>query len=703
MRRTPGFAAVVVATLAIGVGASTTIFSVVNGVLLKPLPYREPERLVAVWQNNQIEGVDREEPSPANFLDWRERNTSFESIAAAEPYSVSFQTPDGPQREQTWLVSEDFFSALGTAPFLGRGLQQSDFIQGATPALVIGYGLWQRRFGSDRGVIGRREIVDGGPAVIVGVMPPAFAMPPGRDMWAPKIFFDYDKQLRGRTYYQVIGRLKSDVTIAAASSDMARVALQLEREYPRTNTRSGVTLIPLSEQVVGSVRGALALLMGAAGLLLLIACANIANLMLSRAIDRETEFGLRAALGARRGRIIRQLLGESVVFGLAGGALGVALAWGGVATVRGLAPASLPRVSEMDVDPGVLVFALAASLGTAVLFGLLPAIRLGGITGQRTLHGGSARVSGGTRRQRGVRSVLVSAEVALSITLLVGAALLGRSFWSLLHVDKGYRTEGVLTVSTFVYDQYPDSARAPFVRAATAKLKSIPGVIAVGMASDLPLARRITRGDASILLEGQPEPADGQGESVEAAEVSPGFFETLGIRLLAGRVIEVRDDERSLPVVVISATFARTHWPNENPIGRRIRVQQFDKPVMREVVGVVADVRRAGLDQSPGPRIYYPHAQSLNGALAFVIRTADAPEALIPAVRRVFRELAPSLALEQFTTLDGLQAASLQSRRFILALMTTFAITALLLAAIGVFGLLSRVANERTKEFGVRM
>ncbi|MBA3560894.1 MAG: ABC transporter permease, partial [Gemmatimonadaceae bacterium] len=449
--RSPGFTTVAVLTLALGIGANTAIFTAVDGVLLKPLPYADADRLVALWQHNRAEDGERDDVSPANFLDWRERSRSFENIAAAEPFGFDYIGPEGPETFRVWLVTDGFFRIMRTPALVGRTFAEEEYTAGREQVVVLGYGLWQRRFGGDSSVVGRTLVLDGQPRTVVGVMPPAFNFPTDfpepKEMWAPKVFSERERQIRGRAYLTVAGRLGPGSTLDHARTELSSIATELSTEYPATNTDIGALVVPLHEQMVGHVRPALLVLLGAVAFVLLIACANVANLLLARASHREQEFAVRAALGAGRGRVVRQLITESLILALLGAAAGVLLAHWGVQGIRALSPPNLPRVDELAIDGRVLGFALGISFLTALLFGMAPALRAARPDLHEGLKAGGRSATGSGRKR--LRNLIVIGEVALATVLLVGAGLLVRSFESLLRVDRGYRSENVLAINVF--------------------------------------------------------------------------------------------------------------------------------------------------------------------------------------------------------------------------------------------------------------
>jgi putative ABC transport system permease protein len=703
--RRRGFTAVVVLTLALGIGLTSALFSVVDAVLLRPLPYHEADRLVVLWQHDRNAGNARDGVAPGNFIDWREQATGFTAMAAAEPYALDYLGQDGPETFKAWRVSEDFFGALGTPPLFGRTLRADDFTRGRDRLIVLGHAFWRRRFSGDASIVGRAVTLDGEPYVVVGVMPRAFGFPSQKDLWIPRVASrdgTDDRQNRRGKYLTVVGRLEPGVTIAQAQAALSAVARRLAAEYPRTNQAVDATVVPLREQVVGAARPALLVLLSAVALVLAVACANVANLFLAQALRRQREFAVRAALGAAGTHLARQVLAEAALLAAAGGAVGVAVAGATLGAIRALAPANLPRLDEIALDTRALAFTAGVAALTALAFASVPAWRVAHADPQQTLRGGDRGATAGAGRGRS-RRALVVAEVALACVLVVGAGLLVRSFAALTSVERGYHTDHVLAISAFIFDvAQTDEKRAAFVRDVGDRLARLPGVRAVGVASALPLAERIGPEAATIGVEGRP-PAPGAEPSVRAAIVTAGYFDALRIPLRRGRLFAATDDGGSVPVAVINERLAREFFPGEDPVGKRLVVRFAGPPVTREIVGVVGDVRHAGLDDEPEPGLYVAHAQAPSGRVIFVLRTKGDPAAMTRAASEQIRAVAPALPLYGVYTLDGLLDASLKPRRFNLLLLGAFSLAALALAAVGVFGVMSSATAERTREIGVRL
>ena len=706
LRRSPGFALTAIATLALSVGATTAMFSVVDGVLLQPLPYPDPDRVMVVFQHNRLK-QERTEASPANFLDWRERSRSFSHLASAEPFGYDIETPNGPESVSTWLVSDGFFAALGARPLLGRGPRPEEFVAGKNRVVVLSHALWVARFGADSTVVRRVISADREPVTVIGVMRPEFRIPydgAAAAMWAPKVFGPEEGQERASTYYQVFGRLRPGVTQRDAEADLATISHRLEAEYPRTNANIETVLVPLSETIVGGVREGLIVLFGAVGMVLLIACANLANLLLARASRRGRELAVRVALGAGRARVLRYLLAESAVIATLGGVLGVFVAYWGVKLIIILGPSDLPRLDTLRLDPRAIVFAFGVALATVVLFGLAPALTVSRPLAHDWLRAGSRGNTSDRARNR-MRRALVVAEVALSLVLLTGAGLLVRSLVLLLGTQLGYRPDHVLAVSVQAWGDYPrPDQKVAYVRDAMSRLAALPGVQAVGSASALPLASPIGKGFAGYTVVGGPASGAGADQpSTRTTLVAGDYFAAVGTPLRSGRLFNAGDDATAPPVLLVNESFARRNWPGESAVGKRVIVGFMKAPVEREVVGVVGDVRHTGLDDAPAPGLYIPHAQEPSGAITFVVRTASDPAAMLPLVRRELFALNRAMPLYSTATMEALVDESLRGRRFMLTLLGGFSLAALLLAAMGIYGVMSQETAERTREIGVRV
>jgi predicted permease len=701
-RRSPAFAAVAVITFGLGIGATTAIFSVVDGVLLRPLPYREPERLVRLRQLDSRKATP-DDASPANFIDWRDRNRSFERVAFFQYFGHDVRGTSGETISiDSWLVSEDYFDVLGVKPYIGRVFLPDDFRPGAAPVAIISTSLWRQRYGGDPTVLGRREILDGVPHAIIGVMPAAFQYPEKRHIWAPKMLTDEEKRVRAGPYLAVIGRLRGGVSMAAAQDDMERVARDLAAAYPQTNARLEVRLTSVPDDVLGAVRPALLVLVGAVACVLLVACANVANLLLARGADRQREFAIRAALGAGRGRLTRQMVSESAMLAALGCALGLIVGRVGLSVLIALSPATLPRTDEISLDGRVLAFTIATSVFTAVLFGLGSARVLWRADLHRTVRDGGRGTSASPRKLR-LRSALIVAEVALALVLLVGSGLLIRSFIVLLRVDPGFVSANRAMVQVFLWDQYPKpELRAAALHDVLERMAAVPGVRSVGAVSALPFAEANIGVQTPIRFEGRPAPPPGESPNVYTTVATNGYFETMGVALRRGRTFTASDNAAGTRIALVGESLVRHHFPNEDPIGRHVKVM-FDGGQSREIVGIVADVRHDGLQATPREEVYLPHAQVPFGSMTIVARTTTDPAALLPALQRAVWDVNRNQAIYAATTMDALVSSSLRERRFNLALIGSFAALALVLSAVGVYGLISYSTSRRANEFGVRL
>ena len=694
----PGFTAVIVITLALGIGATTTIFSVVNGVLLRPLPYRDSERVVTLWQRSEAKGID-EPATPANFLDWREAARLVE-LATAEPFGMDLTHSGDPIGLDTWRVSERFFETLGITPLLGRTFAREEHQAGRDRVVIFSHQLWQTRFGGDRMIIGRRVTLDGQPYEVVGVLPPEVAYPTRKDLWTPKVFGDRDRRMRSATYYSVVGRLKPGVTIEHARAELAIIADGLANTYPRTNKGVGITVRPLFEHVTGPVRPALLLLLAGVGCLLLIACANAANLMLTRASARRAEMMVRTALGAGRWHLLRLALAESSLLAFAAGGLGVLASYWAVNAIVALAPPDVPRLDEVGISVRVLMFAVTVAATTAFVCGLVPATLLWSARLERTV-----RAHSGSGRSPRVGSALVMAQTGLAVMLLVASGLLIRSFGALLKVDLGYRVDNRAALTLHAWDTYPQpERRAWFIDEAESRMRGQPGVIAVGAASALPLSHEGSEMDPPYTVLGVPPPAPGDEPTALTTFVTPGYFEAIGMRLVQGRLPNDRDTATSPPVIVVNEAMARQSWPGESAVGRRITSSlSFAGRATREIVGVVGDVRQAGLQDRPQPAYYIPIRQVPFGSVTFVVRTTGDPALAVPGLQRAVWSINPVVSFAGLETLNGLLRETLAARRFTLTLLSAFSVVALVLASVGLYGLVSFSVGQRTNEIGIRM
>ena len=709
LRARPLVSTFAVVVLALGICGTVTVFSTVDTLLLRDLPYADSNRIVTIWQTPTGNPDDREGVAPGAFVDWRARTTSFSALGSAEPWSFDYL--DGPEPTELIgaLVTEGFFEALGVQPARGRLFRPEEYAEGRSDVVLLSHGAWQRRFGNDEAMVGRTLRLNGRPHVIAGVLPPSFhpdvlRRAKEQEVWAPQTIQEFELQNRRNRFWAVVGRLTPGVSLERAQAELATISTQLAREYPRTLGGMTATVVPLRRYLAGPVREPLTLLLAAVVMVLLIACANVASLMLARSVERQREFAVRAAIGAARWRLARQTLVEAAVLAAIACAAGLALASLTIRAFVGFTSGLVRQLSDVTLDARLVLFAVALTALTTVLVGLWPAIQLS----RGRLHDGLKETSGGltaSAHRRRFASGLVVAEIALALTLLVGAGLLVRSFTTLGRVDPGFEKSNVAVLQVFAYGpRYAtDARRLAFFEQTLGRFRSVPGVVRAGLTSVAPFLPSQIDIQGGYRVVGRPAPPDTELPVTTLTVATSDFFHALRIPLRSGRLFTDTDHAKAPAVALVNDLLAERVWPGENPVGQRIEANWQGRWRTMEIVGVVGRVRRRGLESESHPELFMPAAQLPYGSMTFIVQTSGDPAALMPALKARIWEGDPTLPLYDTDTLDSLVAESLAPRRFVMTVATALSGLAFVLAALGMYSVLSFSTLQRTREIGVRM